>query len=160
MKNNTLIINTHLNSHPIEWTVTSSGCHECTSHCRDRFGYPKVRYKGKIRVMSRVVYSLFFLGGELVDSKLQVRHKCDNPKCINPEHLELGTHLDNVQDMIKRGRKNPVKGSNSWNAKLTNEDVIQIRASNLSCIELSLKYPVCKNHIRAIKSGTSWRHLL
>lgn len=62
-----------------------------------------------------------------------VRHKCDNPRCINPEHLEGGTHVDNMQDCIKRGRYGPVRGnagkrgeSNS-HSKLTDKDCQWIR---------------------------------
>lgn len=62
-----------------------------------------------------------------------VRHKCDNPRCINPDHLEGGTHLDNMQDMVGRGRQGPVRGNagrageaNGY-CKLTDEQVQYVR---------------------------------
>lgn len=60
---------------------------------------------------------------------LVVRHKCDNPRCINPEHLELGTVQDNIDDRVKRGRGNNPAGADSHRAKLTAEEVAQIRAA-------------------------------
>jgi hypothetical protein len=65
-------------------------------------GYPRIRVgsnsNGKVH---RIVYSLHT--GEDI-SGLVVRHKCDNPKCINPYHLEVGTYLDNIKDMLSRKR--------------------------------------------------------
>lgn len=54
-----------------------------------------------------------------------VRHTCDNRRCVNPDHLELGTHADNMQDMVKRGRS--AKGLDNSQTKLTPEDVQYIR---------------------------------
>lgn len=54
-----------------------------------------------------------------------IRHRCDNRKCINPEHLETGTHADNMHDMITRGRSS--KGDRHWNVRLSDRDVLDIR---------------------------------
>ncbi len=64
---------------------------------------------------------------------LVVRHKCDNPRCINPQHLELGTHADNSRDCKERGRRNDKLGSANPSAKMTAEQVAWIRS-------------VCKNY--------------
>src|SRR5690606_27753652 len=56
---------------------------------------------------------------------LIVRHKCDNPPCINPEHLDLGTHKDNSDDMISRGRDRS-RGSRSPRSKLTDEEAVAL----------------------------------
>jgi len=56
-----------------------------------------------------------------------VRHKCDNPPCINPEHLETGTHQDNMDDKMERGRYTCNSGETHQNAKLTQQDVADIR---------------------------------
>lgn len=58
---------------------------------------------------------------------LVVRHKCDTPECVNPAHLELGTHVDNVRDKVERGRQ--AKGEANGNAKLTEDAVRTIRAT-------------------------------
>lgn len=80
-------------------------CWECTSHARVN-GYPKIYRENKIYYMNRYIYSLY--NGEIPENMV-IRHKCDNRKCINPEHLEIGTQKDNMQDMVKRGRSNKGK---------------------------------------------------
>jgi hypothetical protein len=58
---------------------------------------------------------------------MKVLHRCDNVLCVRPDHLFLGTQHDNVRDMINKGRKNTAVGERQWNAKLTKEQVEQIR---------------------------------
>lgn len=68
---------------------------------KNSLGYGMIWYEGKNIRSHRVSY--FIKNGEFND-KLFVCHKCDNPKCVNPEHLFLGTSKDNMRDMIKKGR--------------------------------------------------------
>lgn len=58
---------------------------------------------------------------------LVVRHQCDNPICVNPDHLLVGTHLDNAHDRISRGRSGDISGEKNGSHKLTDEQVHQIR---------------------------------
>lgn len=69
---------------------------------RHPFGYGVVRVGGRCRRVHRVVYEIA-VGP--IPTDLVVRHKCDNPPCFNPAHLELGTKKDNTQDMMVRGRR-------------------------------------------------------
>ena len=87
---------------PITWEVNENNCWICTSHKKDKDGYP-VGYKRKIH---RHVYEQCF--GE-IPIDMVVMHKCDNPSCINPEHLIIGTYKDNTEDMYSKGREGRVK---------------------------------------------------
>lgn len=78
-----------------------------------------------------------------------VRHKCDNKACFNPDHLELGTQLDNVNDAVERGR---VK------RKLTMEEAGHIRESSESNRELAKKFGVSATTVYHIKHGNKWRN--
>lgn len=69
-----------------------------------RNGYGRIWVDGKIKTVTRLVYSLFNKVSEESMKGLVVMHKCDNPPCVNPQHLVLGTHADNVRDMVLKGR--------------------------------------------------------
>lgn len=76
------------------------GCWEYYGPCTDR-DYGMIDYQGRKQFVHRVVYRL--MKGKIPEGLL-VLHTCDNPKCCNPDHLFIGTHKDNTQDMIKKGR--------------------------------------------------------
>ena len=85
----------------IGWHETADGCWEW-SGARSRNGYGKMAYgNGTTAGSHRVSYEVH--RGPIPDG-LFVRHKCDNPPCINPDHLELGTPADNSRDMVERNR--------------------------------------------------------
>lgn len=86
-----------------------------------------------------------------------VRHKCDNPRCINPDHLEIGTHLDNSNDMVQRGRQNPPRGTRCANSKLTEQQVAEIRDATWGTqAEIGKHYGVGQSQVSRIKGGVRW----
>lgn len=88
---------------------------------------------------------------------LHVLHRCDNPPCINPYHLFLGTHLDNMRDMAAKGRSRP--GEAHHNAKLTKEQVIAIRArvqAGEVQIDIARETGLSTAQISKIATGKSW----
>ncbi len=99
-----------------------------------------------------------------IPNGLWVLHKCDVPPCVNPEHLWLGTHSDNMQDRARKGRANHALGEAHGGAKLTNEQVISIRARygtrDLTCKTLAIEYGVSATTICLVANGRIWRHLL
>jgi hypothetical protein len=112
----------------------------------NKSGYGVQRHKGKIMLAHRVSYEISY-----GDTKgLQVLHKCDNPKCVNPEHLFLGTHQDNMTDMIAKGRKR---------TKLEFKDVEFIRSGDLTNKELADKFNVSERTIRYAKHEDNWKPL-
>lgn len=84
-----------------------------------------------------------------------VRHKCDNRRCINPEHLELGDHADNMRDMCERKRS--CRGTNQKDAKLTYELAEEIRASTgKSQRQLAKEYGVSQYQIWSVLNNKTW----
>ena len=91
---------------------------------------------------------------------LCVLHRCDNPPCVNPDHLWLGTKADNQRDMASKGRgtKTGLPGESNPNARLTRVEIHAIRsASGESGNWLATKYGVTRNHIYTIRARRNWR---
>ena len=145
------------NKKPIEWVVTEKGCFEVTSHSTDTRGYIQVHRNKKTVRLHRYIYEQMF--GEL-SKELYVCHKCDNRKCINPEHLFLGTHQENQQDKINKGRLKfgTSSGEQNGNSKLKLEDIIYIRSSNKDNKELAKELNVSTVTIHSIKSYNTWKY--
>lgn len=133
----------------IGWTVTPSGCWEWNGYRSQ--GYGRLRGKPVTRIMWESVT------GESVPSDMHMCHKCDNPPCINPDHLFVGTRSDNMRDMVDKGRHPYVKGERNHSAKLTDEQVAEIRARYSGAwgeyTELAHAYGVSVQHVRAIVRG-------
>lgn len=138
-----------------------SGCIEHTQKGQNGYGnkqYYDKQGRRRNTVLHRVVYcEANGLNPDDIKGKI-VRHKCDNPRCINPEHLELGTQLDNVHDMITRGRaafreKHPMR-------KLTFDQVNEIKrlylAGGITQAQLGKLFKVSQSLINAILKEKLW----
>lgn len=93
---------------------------------------------------------------------LYVLHSCDTPSCVNPDHLRVGTQKENVAECIARGRFKPggsKRGAENTLAKLTEQDVIEIRASSLSVKEICRKYGIDRSNASLIINGKTWTHV-
>lgn len=140
---------------PIEIEINDIGCELIINRYLNKDGHATIRTGGKEKYAHRIAYEQAF--GEIPEG-LVVRHKCDNPNCINPNHLELGTHGDNVKDRMERGRS--AKGVNNGRAKLSEENVRYIRNDEIhSNKELSIMFKVDPKVIRDIKSFKTWKHV-
>ena len=82
------------------YVITETGCWNWTKSTSPD-GYGKLKRNGVTMRAHRIFYEHF--NGPITDN-LHVLHRCDNPLCVNPEHLFLGTRVDNMQDMIEKGR--------------------------------------------------------
>lgn len=86
-----------------------------------------------------------------------IRHSCDNPPCIELTHLVKGTHQDNKNDSVhKMGHAHGIRHGK---ARLTEEQVYEIRASQLDSVYLAKKYGIAHQNIQAIKNRTHWKLL-
>lgn len=88
-----------------------------------------------------------------------VCHKCDNPLCVRPDHLFLGTPYDNVQDMIHKGRTNWPKGEVQGNSKLTEIQVRAILKDPRPYVLIAKDYKIGPDSISRIKNGKRWKHI-
>lgn len=96
---------------------------------------------------------------------LSVRHECDNPPCINPDHLVLGTHQDNMRDRKERGRGRSAQGEAQHLAKLTDEIVRSIRSEYVryskkhGSVALAKKFNVSYRAVLYALNGSTWGHV-
>ena len=106
----------------------------------------------------RIAFELFKMP---IPNGLHVLHKCDNPACVNPDHLFLGTHQDNMDDMCKKGRHvtNPLKGELAVNSKLTSDQVKSIKTDARLQRIIAAQYGVHQVLISRIKNGKAWAHI-
>lgn len=120
--------------------------------CRN-YGYLQI--KGKSIRIHKYIYELFF--NKIVLNS--VCHTCDNPKCVNPNHLFEGTHKENMGDKVKKERQFKPIGNKNGRVKITQEDVLFIRNSKLSCKELAIKYSITSDNISSIRTNRIWKNI-
>lgn len=137
-----------------KFVEAESGCWQWTA-AKNKRGYGKLADGNRGWVLAhRFSYEMYV--GKIAQGK-EVCHKCDNPGCVNPSHLFIGTHSENMSDCKKKGRAVGHKRELNPNAKLTEEDVFEIRNSNLSKEELAKKFGVTVELVRKIIRKVLWR---
>jgi len=124
-------------------------------------GYGHLTWKNETWRAHRLAYHLQH--GE-IPGDMCVMHTCDQPACINPEHLKLGTHAEHMADMRKKGRCQGVNvGQNNGAAKLKPNDVLNIRRrygeGDITQAELAHDFGVTQTTIGRIVNGEAWPHL-
>jgi len=85
-------------------------------------------------------------------SDIVIRHKCDNPSCVNIEHLESGSHTDNAQDAIERGRKAKKHKPHTRQREVDNETVQAIRAATMPLKHIAMTYGVSIGYVSKLRS--------
>lgn len=131
----------------------SDGCWEWGGAIHGN-GYGILSVHGKMQLAHRVSWQLRH--GNIEDG-LCVCHHCDNPKCVRPDHLFLGTQADNVHDMIVKGRNFVPAGESHGNAVLTEDQVREIKMASGTCAEIAVKYGIDNASVGKIKAGKLWR---
>lgn len=121
---------------------------------------------GKFKVGSHLISSHRFIfetiNGPIPPGKI-IRHSCDNPICVNPDHLLVGTCQDNINDKCARGRVSRLNGEQNPNAKLLKSDIPMIRKlykDGLSQKEIGILFGVVKQSISHIMSQKTWHHII
>ena len=166
---------------------TSSGCLEWTAYKNPQgYGRCKTGLGGQMLYAHRLAY---FLATGTDPGEMLVCHTCDNPSCVNPAHLFLGTYSDNLRDMLTKGRENPVRGNNhharlrpermargdshgsrlhpercprgesNGSAKLTAADIPNIRSDKRTQKTIAAEYGISRTQISNIKLRVTWAHV-
>lgn len=165
--------------------VAASGCWEWQGF-RSPKGYGRVNAPRGRKVFAHRV--AWLLSRFVLPEGMLVLHRCDNPPCVNPDHLFMGTHADNSRDMVAKGRRfNPMRsaesrrkaarfGDDHWarrhpelvvrgerRSDFTESDIRAIRddyaAGGLSTRKLGAKYGISGAHAYSIVSRRAWRHV-
>lgn len=123
---------------------------------RDKKGYGFFKLAGKQTKAHRASWVLHH--GEIPDG-LWVLHKCDNPRCVNPDHLFLGTLLDNHHDMDSKHRRVIIRGEKSNLAKLTKSQALAIIKATGTQQSIAEKFGIARTTVSRIKSGVRWPQL-
>ncbi|SOO46360.1 Phage protein [Yersinia phage fPS-50] len=119
-------------------------------------GYGITRYEGRTQTAHRVAYKK--VNGD-IPKGMVIMHLCDNPSCVNPKHLKLGTQAQNRQDCVSKGRANVSLGEAHYNSKLTAALVLEIRSSTLNNTELAELYGIAWRTVSDARRGKTWRSI-
>ncbi len=140
-----------------KYAVAETGCWEWTAALDER-GYGQMHMPAPNRMVRAHRIAWLVHRGE-IPAGLHVLHRCDNRRCINPEHLYLGTHQQNMRDRQERGRTDRHIGSANGRARLTEEQVARIKRDDRWPRFIAKDYGVTVHSIKNIKYGVTWRHV-
>jgi len=135
-------------------------CWNWTGSKHKKTGYGRFGFMGRLVYPHRLAYELEI--GK-IPKGLLVCHRCDNPSCVRPTHLFLGTDASNAADKVRKGRMKPTHGEYNGLAKLTERDVLKIRkhhaAGGITMTAIGKQYKVTVQAINQIIKRRNWAHI-
>lgn len=134
-------------------------CWEWTGN-RESRNYGRIKVNGVVLKAHRA--SVIIKTNQMIPEGLMVCHSCDNPPCVNPNHLWIGTNLDNQIDAMNKGRKKTARGEKARGAKLTEKKVLEIREilkTGICQRRIAEKYGMAYSAITYIKQRKTWNHI-
>lgn len=140
----------------ITWEVNEKGCHICTSHAKDKDGYICYRNKHnqKSSKLHRYLYEEKF--GE-IPKGMVLRHSCNEPSCINLDHLKIGTQQDNINDKVNANRQ--ANGEKHGMNKFTQKIIMSIMQDTRKYEDIANTYDLSVTHVVEIKNSKQWKHI-
>ena len=140
-----------------EQVEKTDGCWFWTG-AKDSCGYGTYSINRFVHKSHRYAYE--FITKEKIGSRIAM-HTCDVPSCVNPDHIRLGTHQDNMKDKVKKNRQ--AKGEKIGVSKLTNNDVLiarnRYKNEKITYQDLADQFGVCKDTMQKAIRGIYWKHL-
>ena len=126
------------------------GCYTCAT------GYGRIKIDGKHTLSHRASYEMY-IGP--IPKNLHCLHSCDTPECVNPDHLFLGTHQDNMADRDAKGRGNAPNGEKCGASKLTESQALEIFHAKGTNQEIADHYGITSANVGYIKRKVTWKHI-
>jgi len=136
-------------------SIRESGCWEWGG-AKSMKGYGRIQFEGRHWATHRLVAHIKIAD---VSEDAVVCHRCDNPCCLNPDHLFIGTQKQNVDDRDQKGRRNQARGERQGSAKLTAEEVLAIRLDPRKPRVVAEAFGISHAHVGNIKANRAWKHV-
>ena len=143
----------------LNYSVDDNGCWNYLGS-KDKDGYGVFGHTRNKQIRAHRASYEYFIGK--IEEGLFVCHKCDNPSCINPNHLFAGTPKENAEDMSRKKRSRDQRGIKHNLAKLSEEDVLlirQMRADGGSLKFIAKQFDICFQQVSSISKRVSWTHI-
>lgn len=136
-----------------------TGCWLWTAHVNS-MGYGMIGLPQQRAKVLAHRYSFELVNGPIAAGML-ICHRCDTPRCVNPAHLFLGTHQDNMDDCARKGRKSGGRqpGEQHPRSRLTDEAVRIIKSSSDTHAALARRFDVTASAVQAVRQGKTWKHV-
>lgn len=131
-----------------------TGCRIWLGQTNKPGGYGRISYRGKQWRAHRLAYTLLWAQ---IPAGLDLMHSCDNPLCINPNHLRPGTHAENIAEAYQKGRKFVPQGPRHPRFRLSEEQAAEALESSEPVADLAARFGVSKSMIYRLKSGATWK---
>lgn len=141
--------------HEKYWTEPMTGCWLWVAAI-SAGGYGQIRYNDTLKYAHRASYELH--NGPIPEG-MEVCHRCDVPGCVAPHHLFLGTHKQNMQDAVRKGRSIMASGEGNYRAKLNEIQVKAILAAVGTQEAIAARFGVGCTTVSRIRGKKLWGHL-
>jgi len=149
----------HYHSQPYLVKISGNGCWDTVSHLPNTWGYIELTRQNKHVFAHRLSYEAFI---GIIPIGLNVLHTCDNPACVNPKHLWLGTIADNNRDRANKNRNRDQNGEKNNLSKLTKSQILKIRKlrkHGLTLTQIAREFNIASSHVSRIANKKEWTHI-